>query len=145
MSAAPAFSPRLIGETEKTLNAILDRHLSRSGLTEQHWITLTVVVAGGGSIARKELVNQLVSRAKFSEQDAQARVSELVGRELLDDSASAGVTVTGAGAKLHAQIRTANDELTTRLWGDLPDAELASAARVLGTVLERANAELARA
>jgi DNA-binding MarR family transcriptional regulator len=143
MSAAPAFSPRLIGETEKTLNAILDRHLAGSGLTEQHWIALTFAIVSGGSIDRNELVRQVVSGAKFSEQDVRARVSELVGRQLLDDSASPEVTVTDAGAQLHAQIRAANTELTERLWGDLPADELATTARVLGIVLERANAELA--
>jgi DNA-binding MarR family transcriptional regulator len=145
MSATPAFSPRLIGETEKTLNAILDRHLAGSGLTEQHWITLTFVIVSGGSIDRNELVRQVVSGAKFSEQDVRARVSELGASQLLDDSASPEVTVTDAGAQLHAQIRAANNELTARLWGDLSAEELATAARVLGTVLVRANAELARA
>lgn len=144
MSATPSFTPRLIGETEKTLNAILDRHLAGSGLTEQHWITLTVAIVSGGSIDRDELVKQVVSGAKFSEQDVRARVSELVGRQLLDDSISPEVTVTDAGAQLHAQIRAANTELTARLWGDLPADELATTARVLGIVLERANAELTR-
>lgn len=144
MSATPAFSARLIGETEKTLNAILDRHLAGSGLTEQHWITLTLAIVSGGSIDRDELVRHVVSGAKFSEQDVRARVSELVGRQLLDDSTSPEVTVTDVGTQLHAQIRAANAELTERLWGDLPADELATTGRVLGIVLERANAELAR-
>lgn len=144
MSATATFSPRLIGETEKTLNAILDRHLLASGLTEQHWIALTMAIVSGGSIDRDELVGQVVRQAKFSERDVTARVSELVDRKLLDDSASAKLTVTDAGAQLHAQIRTANTELTARLWGDLPADQLATAAHVLAIVLERANTELAR-
>jgi len=126
------------------LNAILDRQLSGSGLTEQHWITLTFVVVSGGSIDRDELVRQVVNGAKFGEHDVRGRVSELVDSQLLDDSASQEVTVTDSGAKLHAQIRAANNELTARLWGDLPAEELAAAAHVLETVLERANAELAQ-
>jgi DNA-binding MarR family transcriptional regulator len=145
MSATPAFSPRLIGETEKALNAILDRHLAGSGLTEQHWITLTLVIVRGGSIDRDELVKQVVSGAKFSEDDVRVRVSELVARQLLDDSASPEVTVTDAGAQLHARIRATNDEFTARLWGDLSAEQLATAAHVLETVLERANTELAQA
>lgn len=86
MSVSPPFTPRLIGETEKTLNAILDRHLAEAGLTEQHWITLTLAASSAQSISRDELVRQVVSGAKFSEQDVQARVSELVARQLLDDS-----------------------------------------------------------
>ena len=144
MPGTAAFSPRLIGETEKTLNAILDRHLAGSGLTEQHWITLTLVIVSGGSIDRDELVSQVVSGAKFSEHDVRMRVSELVASQLLDDSASPEVTVTDAGAQLHARIRAANNELTARLWGDLSAEELATAAHVLEIVLERANAELAQ-
>jgi hypothetical protein len=34
------------------------------------------------------------------------------------------------------------DEIRGRLWGDVPEPELATAGRVLGTVLLRANAEL---
>jgi hypothetical protein len=144
MSANTAFTPRLIGETEKTLNAILDRHLAGAELTEQHWITLTLAVVSGGSIDRRELVEHVSTGAKFSEHDVQARVSELIARQLLDDSGSPQVTVTAAGKELHARIRSVNVELTERLWGDLSDDDLATAARVLGTVLERANAELAR-
>jgi DNA-binding MarR family transcriptional regulator len=144
MSANPTFTPRLLGETEKTLNAILDRHLSGAGLTEQHWITLTLAVVSGGSIDRDELVRKVSEGAKFSEDDVRARVSELIATGLLDDAASPEVSVTEAGRKTHARIRGANNELTERLWGDLPADELATAARVLSTVLERANLEFAR-
>ena len=34
------FSPQLIGETEKTLNALLRRSLEDTGLTEPLWVTL---------------------------------------------------------------------------------------------------------
>jgi hypothetical protein len=45
---------------------------------------------------------------------------------------------------LHAQIRGAATEITARLWGDLPADDLDAAGRVLATVLDRANAELAQ-
>lgn len=143
MPANSAFTPRLIGETEKSLNAILDRHLAGAKLTEQHWITLTLVVASGGAIDRGELVERVSAGAKFGEDDVRARVTELVERQqLLDDSDSPKVTLTDTGKELHARIRSANVELTQRLWGDLPAADLEVAARVLATILERANAEL---
>jgi hypothetical protein len=144
MSASPTFTPRLLGETEKTLNAILDRHLRGAGLTEQHWITLTLAVASGGSIDRGALVKEVSEGAKFSEDEVQARVSELIATGLLEDSGPPQVSVTEAGRELHAGIRGANATLTERLWGDLPAEELATAARVLATVLERANGELQR-
>jgi len=142
MSTDAAFTPRLIGETEKTLNAILDRRLTEADLTEQHWITLTLAVVSGGSIDRGELVRQVSNGAKFREDDVQARVSELIARQLLGDSSSPVVTLTDAGKELHGRIRSANVELTERLWGDLPAADLATTARVLTIVHERAESEL---
>ena len=34
MSTYPTLSPRVIGQAEKTMNAILDRQLAGTGLTE---------------------------------------------------------------------------------------------------------------
>jgi hypothetical protein len=50
-----------------------------------------------------------------------------------------------ARQRLHGQIRAAVTQITQRLWGDVPAEDLATAGRVLGTVLARANAELASA
>jgi hypothetical protein len=55
------------------------------------------------------------------------------------------VIVTDAGRRLHSQVRTAVSGITQRLWGDLAAEDLATAARVLSTVLARANQELSRA
>ena len=59
-------------------------------------------------------------------------------------SFSAPVGPTDAGSQLYGRIRTAIAGITDRLWGDLAPEDLTVAGRVLGTVLERANAELAR-
>lgn len=40
------------------------------------------------------------------------------------------------------RVQAAVVEITARLWGDLPRDDLATAGRVLGIVLSRANAEL---
>jgi hypothetical protein len=52
------------------------------------------------------------------------------------------VHVTDTGQRLHPQVRTAVTLVTQRLWGDLAAEDLATAGRVLGTVLARADAEL---
>ena len=44
------FGPQLIGETEKTLNAILRRILQGTGLTEPQWVTMRLAGALDGSI-----------------------------------------------------------------------------------------------
>lgn len=143
MSTTSTFGTQLIGQTEKTLNAILGRLLADTGLSEPQWVTLTVAVTSGGSVERRAFVDRIAGALKISEDEAQARIDELAARQLfeLDDST---VTVTDAGRQLQGRIRGAVGEITDRLWGDLPAEGLAVAARVLSTVLERATAELAR-
>lgn len=145
MSSTPTFSTQLIGQTEKTLNAILGRLLAPTGLTEPQWVTLTVAVTSGGSVDRGAFVGRIAGALKISEAEAQARIDELAAAELfvvVDDSA---VTVTDAGRELHGRIRSTVVEITERMWGDLPAEDLEAAGRVLTTVLERATAELAKA
>jgi DNA-binding MarR family transcriptional regulator len=136
-------SPQLIGQTEKTLNAILYRHLAEAGLDEPQWVTLTLAVMGGGPAGRDQFARHVASAAKFDETDVHKRIAELVDAQLLTVSAGddAQVAVTEAGRELHARIRAINTQLTERLWGDLPAQDLEATARVLGTVLQRANAE----
>lgn len=147
ISTSPAFGTQIIGQTEKTLNAILDRQLAGTGLSEPQWVTLTIAVMSGGTIYRASFTSRVASALKISDAQAQARITELADAGLLLDmpgSESPEVRVTDAGRQLHGRIRAAIAEITERLWGDLPAEDLATAGRVLSTVLARANAELAQ-
>ena len=145
MSTTPTFSTQLIGQTEKTLNAILGRLLAPTGLTEPQWVTLTVAVMSGGSIERRAFVSRIAAALKIDEAEAQARIAELTAAGLLEvGDAAVTVTVTDAGRELQGRIRSTVVEITQRMWGDLPAEDLEAAGRVLTTVLERANAELAK-
>jgi hypothetical protein len=139
-----AFGTSLIGQTEKALNAILRRQLAGTGLSEQQWITLSLVVAAGGTIDGDELTGRVTGVLKVSDAHARARISELAAAQLLQpaDNDGSRAKLSDAGQRLHRQVRTAVSEVTERLWGDLPAEELATAGHVLSTVLERANAEL---
>jgi hypothetical protein len=103
-----------------------------------------VTVASGGSIDRDLLVGRLVDALKVTDAEAHARIAELVGAKLLRDRARdvSAVEVTDAGLQLHGRIRATVTEITERMWGDLPADDLATAGRVLNTILARANAEL---
>jgi DNA-binding MarR family transcriptional regulator len=145
MSTTPTFGTQIIGQTEKALNAILDRVLAGTNVTEPQWVTLTITVVSGGTVDRDQLIGRTAGALKIGEAQAQARITELAAARLLDAPESEGspVEVTDAGQQLYAQIRTAVTTITERLWGDLPAEDLATTASVLSTILERANAELA--
>jgi DNA-binding MarR family transcriptional regulator len=147
MTATPTFSTPVIGQTEKALNAILARELAGTGVTEPQWVTLTLTLMSGGTVDQNELVGRVAGALKVSDADAQAQIAELAAAKLLrvPEGERSTVSVTDAGRDLHGQIRTTVTEITQRLWGDLPAEDLATAGRVLSTVLARANAELADA
>jgi hypothetical protein len=144
-STTPTFSPQILGQTEKALNAILARELAGTGLSEPQWVTLTMTVAGGGTADGDQLVARVAGVLKVGEAEARARITELAAAQLLHvpGDAAAPVTVTDAGQQLHGRIRSAVTEITQRMWGDLPAEDLATAGRVLSIVLARADGELA--
>jgi DNA-binding MarR family transcriptional regulator len=144
-TSSPLFSTRAIGQAEKALNAILARELAGTGLDEPQWVTLTVAATTSGPIARREFLDGLAGALKATPAQAAGHLDRLAAAGLVDvsDDASAIVHVTDAGRALHAQVRERTVAVTDRMWGDLPADDLAAAGRVLATVLERANAELA--
>ncbi len=135
MSAYPTLTPQVIGQAEKTLNAILD---------EAQWITLTLTAAGAGAGGRGQLVTQVAHGLKIDEARARAHLDSLAAEGLVRDSGDAApVRLTATGEQVHGQIRTAVTQVTKRLWGDLPIADLDTAGRVLSIITDRAGAELA--
>ena len=76
MPAYPTFSTRVIGQAEKTLNAILGRELAGTGLTEPQWVILTLAVTGGGAADRDRFTSMVADALKISETEAKARVAE---------------------------------------------------------------------
>ncbi|UBU14868.1 MarR family winged helix-turn-helix transcriptional regulator [Nonomuraea gerenzanensis] len=137
------FGTALVGQTEKALNAILDRQLAGTGITEPQWVTLTLTVVGGGSIDRAELIHRVSGATQFSQASVAERIAELSAAGFLRDGGDGSVQVTDEGRERWTRVRAAIGPITQELWGDLPAEDLATAGRVLSTVLARANAVLA--
>ncbi|GAA0927425.1 MarR family winged helix-turn-helix transcriptional regulator [Virgisporangium aurantiacum] len=150
-TADQPFGTALIGQTEKALNAILDRQLAGTGITEPQWVTLTLTVVGGGAVDRAELVRRVAGATQFSRASVADRIAELTAAGFLragdgdGDGGNDRVEVTEEGHARWTRVRTAIGPITQGLWGDLPAEDLAAATRVLRTVLDRAHAVLAAA
>lgn len=143
MPAYPTLSTRVIGQVEKTLNAILCRQLAGTGLTEAQWVILTLAVTAGGTAERDRLTRMAGDALKISQEEAKTCIGDMVTAQHLQITGNgSAVKVTAAALDLHSQIRTAVTSITDRLWGDLPAEDLATAGRILAIVTERANAEL---
>jgi DNA-binding MarR family transcriptional regulator len=145
----PSYTPfgtQAIGQTEKALGAILDRQLAGTGLTERQWVTLSVTATLGSTLTREQLLGRVAGVFKIDQAGAQDLVSQLVDAGLVRETTDDGPRIQASeqGSQLFASVRGSIAEITERLWGDLPAADLEIAGRVLAAVLERANAELTR-
>ena len=122
------FGPQLIGETEKTLNALLLRSLAGSGLDERMWVTLRVASQYDGPAGG--LAARVADRAHFESADRLVQALEHTGLIVNERP-------TPKGQELMRKVLGGN----SGIWQDVPDAE--AAARALATVLDRARAAIA--
>lgn len=125
------FGPQLIGQTEKTLNHLLDRALAGTGLTEREWVALRLAGQVGAADAAS-LARAVADRARFA--DAPAIVGALGERGLV----AAGAP-TDAAEALVADVQARVAALAGPVWVGLDPADVAAAERVLNTVLDRAR------
>ena len=129
------FGPQLIGETEKSLTALLRRFLADTGLTESQWVTLRVAQLYGAEDS-EALAATVADRAHFL--DATELVRTLTDRGLLEDG---GLTTTGRD--VISSVLTTSDRETGGIWRDHSAADVEATTRVLNELVTRARAVLA--
>ena len=123
------FGPQLLGQTEKTLNALLRRALAETGLDEQLWVSLRLASQPDG----QTLGDRITNLAKF--ENADQLVAGLEQRGLVADDAP-----TPNGHAMLRAVLTKSAALSGPIWDDIDDAD--AAARALTVVLTRARAAL---
>jgi hypothetical protein len=126
------FGPVLLGQTEKTLQALLRHTLTGTGLSEPEWVTLRLATMVDGEVDRSGLISVVADRAKFA--DATAIVEALTERGLVADGHP-----TSAGRELVSALLTASEASNGAVWRDLPTDDVQAATRVLNVVLRRAR------
>jgi hypothetical protein len=133
---ATPFGPQLIGETEKTLVALLRRFLDGTELTEPQWVTLRVAgLLDGSAVDGEGLAAAVADRSHFT--DAAELVKSLTVRGLIENG-----RLTDAGREVVAAVLAKSEAATGQIWKDLPADDVAATARVLNELLDRARAVL---
>lgn len=140
MNQVIPFGTRLIGQTEKTLNAILERLLVGSGVSEPQWVALVTIRRAP---AWSTEMGDVAATLKITHSEVAAKVIAPLRAAGLVGEADGGLTLTSEGTEFVDDIRRRVAEITERLWGDIPQADLDTAASVLSLVGERAHDELA--
>ena len=145
----PALNGQDIGQAEHATRAVLDRLLARTGIQFHGWVIINQLAASGGALGEEELTGRITHGLKIGEDAVHAAAAELAWQGLISREPAAGggtqVALTPAGTARFEQIQGGIGQVTQRLYGGLPESDLAIAHRVLATVTERANAELADA
>lgn len=129
------FGPQLIGQTEKTLNALLESILA-GRLTEPEWVALRLADMLHQEVTSSAaLIGEVVERAHF--ESADVLVESLTTAGLLSNG-----RLTEEGRTVVSQIQAEIGERTGSVWEDLPPEDVAAATRVLIEVMSRARAAL---
>jgi crotonobetainyl-CoA:carnitine CoA-transferase CaiB-like acyl-CoA transferase len=125
------FGPQLVGQTEKTLQALLRRALDDTGLTERQWVSLRLADQPDGIALRDRVADQ----AKF--EDADQLVTALEQRGLVANDAP-----TADGYAMLERVLAKSATLSGPIWDDIDGAD--GAAHALTVVLTRARAALSQ-
>jgi hypothetical protein len=127
-----AFGPVLLGQTEKTLQALLRRTLAGTGLSEPQWVTLRLTTMLDGRVDRAGLISAVTDRTKFA--GVEAIIDDLIERGLIADGRP-----TDTGQDMVTNVLAASDKANGSVWRDLPADDVEAATRVLNEVLRRAR------
>jgi DNA-binding MarR family transcriptional regulator len=106
-------------------------------------VILNFAGSGGGSVARDAVVARMQSALKVDAATASAAVDEVVALGLAMTEEDR-LILTPDGAERYEQIRAGSAAIVERLYAGLPIEDLLTTRRILTTVTERANGELAR-
>lgn len=142
MTDAPTLTGQDIGTAARATAALLDRLLSATGTDFQSWVVLNVLGTNGSTSDRAQLLDRVASGLKVDAASVSATIAGLLHNGLVSE-VDGSVSMTPAGTDRFEGIREGIGGITRRIYGGLPSDELAVAHRVLVTVTERANAELA--
>lgn len=139
MTTAPQPLTKIVGKTERTLQALLNTQLGKADLSFPEWTVL--VFLSNGSLARTAVLTN-VEEAEIARGDnADALVATLEARGLVGISDEI-VHLTDKGLSLFTPLRDAVKSITAGLVAGIPQADMEATNRTLAIVAARAEGML---
>jgi hypothetical protein len=143
-TTAPRFLPQTIGTTENALRALLDHHLTGTGLDYHSWVLLNGTAVNGGEIERARLETIAMEALKINKSAIAGNLQRLSDAGMLDTE-SGSVRMTETGNQEHSRLRDSMGEASVYILRDLPDDDVDATMRTLTKITERANLLLTQA
>ena len=140
----PTLNGQILGQASRATGALLERVLDGLDAQFHHWVALNQTILIGGTIERADLIQRMVDGLKITADAATEAVAGAVAAGLLIADGQ-WLVASDTGQTRHREIVAVIGQLTEKLYGDIPADDLETAGRVLTTLIERANRELAAA
>lgn len=141
MTQAPTLNGVVIGQAERATRALLDVLLRDTGISFVNWVSLNVL-ATGGDLPPEALVDQLTTGLRITAAEARQSIDEIERMDLVAGEAT--LRLTPDGQAMYQRISSGIADVSSRLYGGLPEEDLIVARRVLETVTARAREEAAK-
>jgi DNA-binding MarR family transcriptional regulator len=135
MTTQPSFGQTL-AFAERTLTAVLRRHLAERGTAPETWYALQVIATRGPALAREELTRDLEGSRTLTADSARELLARLETEGLIRGDAEVDLTVEGEN--LHRSLREYVAGPTARLLGQFDAEDVATTMRTLQAITERA-------
>ncbi len=136
----PTLDGRIIGQTERATRAVLDRFLADHDLPFETSVVLNLLDAAGGEDDADDLIARMLTGLRIPEIEVWAAVDDTRRRGLVDGTDHLALTADGRAT--FTAVQAGIGTITAALYGDLPEEDLQTAARVLLTITARAHRHL---
>jgi DNA-binding MarR family transcriptional regulator len=144
----PILTGQHIGQAHYATRALLETSLGKTDLSFPSWLMASFIATAGPVVTEAAAIERITGGLKVDDATAHNALDDLIGAGYVvrtTDATEPSVELTETGGALVQQLLTATSGIAERLYGDLSPTDLETARRVLQTVTERANAELAAA
>ncbi|MEU3193294.1 MarR family transcriptional regulator [Streptomyces sp. NPDC006992] len=140
MTTTTPADARMLGLAHYAARGVLEHVLARHGVTFLQQVTLRALVTAEAPQTREEVVTRVRGSLKADPVEIHATLDELrAGQLVLADDPH--LRPTDRGRELLAAVGAETAPISARIWGGIPEEDLAAAGRVLTLVTERANAQ----
>jgi len=127
-----------VGSAERSMRALLERHLQDAGLSFPAWTVL--VFTNTSPLSIEQVVQRQISGHVVSGADeARQAIQKLTETGLIIADESDMLMHTDKGATLFQELSGKVKDITQSLYGDLPSADLEATHRTLLEIAKRAN------
>lgn len=127
-----------VGSAERSMRALLERHLQDAGLSFPAWTVLVFTNASPltvDQIAQRQISGHVVS----SINGVRLEIDRLIQAGLIKASEGGALSHTDKGSALFNELSGKVKNITQSLYGDLPGADLEATHRTLLEIAKRAN------